>query len=338
MAPAAGSRPPEVASVLGRVVATARRHEMFATDAGVLVSVSGGADSLCLLHALIELRAVLRLGDVSVFHFDHRLRDDSADDARFVGEVADGLEVTVHEAHADDAPAKGDSVEDWAHRARSAALAEALEASGAAVAAVGHTRDDRAETVLLAAIRGGGAEALAGIRPVSGRVVRPLIDLARSETESFCAALDLRPRDDPSNADTSLLRNALRLEAIPALERVTGRDVKAPLARTSELLREDAIELARLSAAAFDQIVEEQEDGFAIDAEALMGLPVAMASRIARDVLYRAGTLPSAELVDALLDLGAGRPGRRRDLPGHSTATRDREYVHVPRSSPGGRS
>ena len=81
---------------------------------------------------------------------------------------------------------------------------------------------------------------MGGIPPVSGPLVRPLLDVTRDEVEAFCRALGLRPRRDPMNEDTALLRNAIRLEAIPAIERATGREVRDTFARTAGLLREDA--------------------------------------------------------------------------------------------------
>jgi tRNA(Ile)-lysidine synthase len=330
-------RPTAFAALLGRVSATVRRHQMFLPGESVIVAVSGGPDSTCMLRVLEDLRGLFQI-ELMVFHFDHHLREDSNVDAAYVREQAEAHGMAFHLREAVDAPAKGDSIEDWAHRARRAALADLLHETGASRAAIGHTRDDRAENVLLAAIRGGGAEALAGIRPVTGPFVRPLIDVTRAEVLACNESLGLTPREDPSNEDTSFLRNALRLEAIPALERATGRDVKAALARTSEHLREDADELQRLAHVAAGALVDEEPEGYAIAAVGLLELPMAIAGRVVRDVIYRAGMMPSAELIDAVLDLAAGRPGRRRDLPGHSTATRDREYVHLPRSSPEGRS
>ncbi len=328
-----GRRPPAVARVLERVTATIREHEMVAPGQTVVASVSGGPDSLCMLSALVELRRLFKI-TLEVFHFDHRLREGSGADADYVRRVSERLKLPFHLRVAGSEPAKGGSVEDWAHRARLGSLALVLRDTGADRAAIAHTRDDQAETVLLAAIRGGGLDAMAGIRPVHGPHIRPLIDVTRDEVEAFCRSLRLRPRVDPTNRDTRLLRNAVRLKAIPDIERATGREIREALARTAGLLREDADELQRLAVAAEDELVEEREEGFGLPAAPLLALPRAVSSRVARAVLYRAGYLPTAEMIDALLDLAAGRPGRRRDLPGPSTATRAQGYVLLPRTSP----
>ncbi|MEX0992261.1 MAG: tRNA lysidine(34) synthetase TilS [Actinomycetota bacterium] len=328
-----GRRPPSVARVLERVTATIRDHEMVAPGQAVVASVSGGPDSLCMVYALHELRRLLKV-TIEVFHFDHRLREGSGADADYVRRVAERLKVPFHLRVAGSEPARGESVEDWAHRARFGALALVLRDVGADRAAIAHTRDDQAETVLLAAIRGGGLDAMAGIRPMHGPYIRPLIDVTRVEVETFCRSLRLRPRADPTNRDTRLLRNAIRLKAIPDIERATRREVRDSLARTAGLLRDDADELQRLALAAEGDLVEERAEGFALATTRLLALPRAVSSRVVRAILYRAGYLPSAEMVDALLDLAAGRPGRRRDLPGPSTATRERGYVLLPRTSP----
>jgi len=326
-------RPPAVARVLERVKATARTHQMFLPGEAVLVAVSGGPDSVCLLHALVELRRLFRI-DPGVFHFDHRLRPDSAEDAGYVRRTADRLRLPFFLRSAETRPDHGESVEDWAHRARLGGLALAMREAGAARGALAHTADDQAETVLLALIRGGGLDAVAGIRPAQGPFVRPLIEVSRAEVEAFCRARHLRPRLDPTNRDTRLLRNAVRLKVLPALERAVGRDVRPTLARSAALLRRDADELERRATEALVELLEEEPEGVRLPATALDTLPVAISSRVARAAVYRCGAVPTQDDVDGILDLAAGRPGRRRDLTGGLLAARDREYVSISRTSP----
>jgi len=326
-------RSPAVARVLERVTATVREHELLLPGETVAVAVSGGPDSTCLLHALFDLRRLLRIR-LLVFHFDHRLRPGSAEDATYVRRTAERLGLPFRSAEAATHPEPGESVEDWARRARYAALALAMREAGATKGATGHTLDDQAETVLLALLRGGGLDAVAGIAPVQGGVVRPLLEVTRDEVEAFCRSKRLRPREDPTNRDTRLLRNAIRLKVLPMLEREAGRDVRATLARTARVLRRDAELLRRLATEAAVELLEETPDGVRLPAAALVSLPVSIGARVARDAMYRCGVVPSAEDVDALLDLARGRPGRRRDLTAGSTAMRSREYVSVSRTSP----
>ena len=326
-------RPPAVARVLERVTATVREHEMFLPNQVVMVSVSGGPDSVCLLESLVRLRRLLKVR-LEVFHFDHRLRRDSALDARYVERVAARHALPFHLRAAPSAPAKGESVEAWARDRRLFAIAEVMRETGAARIAIGHTMDDQAETVLIGLVTGSGIRGLGGIAPVTGTWVNPLIDVSRDEVVAFCRALHLRPRVDPTNADTRFLRNAIRLRGLPALERATGRSLRDPLVRTAAGLREDAEELMRQAAAVSGDVAEETADGVDLRAVRLLDLPRAIAGRVVANAVYACGVPCARSDVLAVLDLAAGRPGRRRDLSSGLKARRGREYVHVSRPSP----
>ena len=298
----------------------------------MLVAVSGGPDSVCLLHTLHMLRRLFRI-KLEVFHFDHRLRPDSAKDAAYVHRLASKLHVPVHLAKAESKPPKGESVEAWARSVRSEAANQIRREQGFSAVALGHTLDDQAETLLLAMLRGGGLHFVAGMSP-NDRVfsVRPLLEIRRAEVEAFDRALHLRPRRDPTNRDRRLLRNAIRLDVIPALERATDRDVRSTLARTASLLRTDADELMRQAVAAFGSIAGPQDHGYLIDVDRLTELPGAIAGRVVELAMWQSGVRPELETIRAVLDLARGRPGRRIDLMGGFTAAREREYIRL--SSP----
>jgi len=316
---------------------------MFLPGDVVFVSVSGCPDSVCLLYSLLYLRTLFRIR-LEVFHFDHRLRPDSALDGVYVARLAERLRVPFHLRSADDAPAKGVSVEAWATVARTNAANDVRRAIGAQTLAEGHTLDDQAETVLMNLIRGGGLEAVGGIWPGGtkhGRsaLAQPLLELDRAEVEAVGRALHLRPRVDPTNRDTRQLRNAIRLRVIPAIERATGREVKRPIARSADLLREDRWELDASAVHAFEKVVTGQSEELRFDVAGLVALPEPIATRVVRLALYRImGSEDAApwtrEAVGSILDLARGRPGRRRDLPNGSTARREREYVSLSRTSP----
>jgi tRNA(Ile)-lysidine synthase len=323
-------RPPAVARVLERVTATVREHDMLRPGDLVLVCVSGGPDSVCLLHALWHLRRLLRIR-LAVFHFDHRLREGAEPDARYVRGLAARLEVPFHLRVAHDRPARGTSTEDWARTARMRAAAEVRTQIGATRLADGHTRDDQAETVLMGLVLGWGLSGMGGIEPVQGLLVRPLLDVTREEVEACCRALRLRPRRDPTNDDTSLLRNAIRLEAIPAIERSTGRRVRDTFARTAGLLRQDADALWQEACELADEHVDAEPGAFRVRPAALEDLTRPMASRVVRRAFQLADLAWTEDSIDAVLDLADGRPGRRRDLVLGSRAERDRLFVRVTR-------
>lgn len=328
------ARPPAVARVLQRVTATVREHEMFVSGEAVLVAVSGGPDSTCLLYSLHALRRLFKI-KLEVFHLDHRLRPDSPKDAAYVARLAERLKLRFHLRSVEDGstPRKGESIEHWGRAMRIYYASQVRRETAAMHIAEGHTLDDQAETLLIALVRGGGLEALGGIRPSLGYEVQPLIDVTREEVEAFCRALHLRPRDDPTNRDTRLLRNGIRLRGIPALERATGRELKRSLARTAELLRQDERELSRIAFRAGEELVEDTPEGVRLEAADLLTLSPAIASRVVRRAIYATKVLPTLEAVGAVLDLADGRPGRRRDLPNGLKARRERGYVLLSRAA-----
>ena len=333
--------PRAVGRVLERVTATTRRHEMFARGETVLVACSGGPDSVCLLHALHRLRRLLRIR-LAVFHFDHRLRDGSADDAAYVERQAGRLGLPFALREATDQPGRGESVEAWARYARYAALTEAAADTGATRAAVGHTLDDQAETVLLGLVRGGGVEAVAGMPavgtapPLGFPIVRPLLEVTRDEVLGFCRALRLRPREDPSNLDRRFLRNRLRHEVLPVLEASLDRNVKATVARIAENVRADVGYLDAVASRVARAVTTVGEGEVLLDAARLSALPEPIGLRVVRDAVRVAAAAATPQEADAasthlraVVDLARGRSGRRVDLPGGLLAARTREYVRV---------
>jgi tRNA(Ile)-lysidine synthetase-like protein len=330
-------RPPAVTRVLTQVTATVRTRELLEPGALVLAAVSGGPDSLCLLYSLWYLRRLLKIR-VEVFHFDHRLRPDSAKDGAYVRGVSERLGLPFHLREAEGRPKKGESIEAWATFARMNGGNDVRREIGAVALAEGHTLDDQAETVLLNLVRGSGLDGLSGISPggPSSAIVQPLIDVPHADVEAFCRALHLRPRRDPMNRDRRHLRVAIRLELLPKLEAAVGRGAKATLARTADNVRVDRDELFAATIAAAEDIVEGTRGGeVRFHAANLRALSPAMARRVVRLGVYNAlGTddIPFTQAaIDAVVDLAGGRPGRRRDLPNGRVGRRTRTHVVVTR-------
>lgn len=246
---------PGVAAFVAAVRDTIARRGMDVSG-GVLAAVSGGPDSVAMLAALHRLGVALE-----VAHFDHGVREGSADDAAYVEGLAGRLGLPVHLGRPPSGAVRarpGESPEEALRRERLAFLEETARSHGLASIATGHTRDDQAETVLMRLVAGAGRRGLSGIPPVRGPYIRPLIDLGRADTEAACRALRLRPRRDPTNADPSLLRNAVRAELIPFLAGRFNRRVAEALARAADLLRdEDAL----LDAIAADALEPEAAGG-----------------------------------------------------------------------------
>jgi tRNA(Ile)-lysidine synthase len=223
------------------VLATCRRRHLLAREDRVLVALSGGPDSAALLAAMAALRRAGDLGEVWALHVDHGLRPGSAAEADSCQALCDRLEVPLERARVTVGPG---NLQARARRARYNALRRAAERLGATRIATGHTRTDQAETVLLRLLRGAGARGLAGIPPRRGLVVRPLIDRSRGEVLDFLRKEGLPWLEDPTNRSPRFLRNRVRAELVPLLERL-GPSVERTLARTADLLRDDERALER---------------------------------------------------------------------------------------------
>lgn len=234
--------------IAARVRAYVLHHTLITAGDMVLVAVSGGADSLCLLYVLHALSGELGCR-LHVAHLDHALRPQSAADLPFVAAhaAALGLPCTVERRPvAPLARRQRLSLEAAARRVRYDFLRQVAAACGASSIATGHTRDDQAETLLLHLARGSGLNGLAGMRPRRDDVIRPLLELSHAETSAYCAALELAPREDASNRSRRYRRNRLRHDVLPRLERVQP-GAAANIARSARLLAGDLALIERLA-------------------------------------------------------------------------------------------
>ena len=230
------------------------QHQMIQPKETVLVGVSGGVDSLALLYALHTLRHPLDC-QLHVAHLDHGFREESAGDAVYVAEQADQLGLPISSMRIDVPQQMRDqklSAEVAARRARYQFYECVSERIGATKVALGHHRGDQAETVLMNLLRGAGASGLKGILPVrEGKFIRPLLAFSRKEIEDFAAQLGLQPRCDVTNYQLNYLRNRVRLELIPTLERAYNTNIQNTLNQTAELLQAESDYLEALAYDAF---------------------------------------------------------------------------------------
>jgi len=313
---------------LERVGATIAAHNMIAARDTVLVAISGGADSTALLHALVELRKGRRFR-VRACHVHHGLRGDEADeDAKHAAALALSLKVPFSQHRANVrafARDQGMSVEAAARAVRYQLLEREASSLRASRIATGHTADDQAETVLLNLLRGSGPAGLAGIPPVRGRVIRPLLDVTRAEVEAYCTAHDLQYRLDRSNLDTTFRRNRIRHEILPALREVQPR-VDACLGRLADILRAENEYMVQQTADVLREVGAQRPGEVGVACAPFGLLPKALQRRVLRAAIAKLkGDELDIELerVDALVDLAAsGRTGAVIELPGKVRAER----------------
>lgn len=303
---------------------------MFRPGARVGVAVSGGPDSVCLLHLLHELAPRWDLS-LAVLHLNHQLRGtESAGDEQFVRELAASLELPCFIRSA---PAFRGNLEEAARRARQALFAEARQALSLDCAATGHTRSDQAETVLFRFLRGSGSAGLAGILPVTAeRIVRPLIEIGGHETRAFLGAWGIEAREDSSNAADSFARNRIRRQLLPGLERDWNPALSETLARTAAWARDEEEYWAGVIAASAAELLHETGAGVEMRAPDVAAMPAAKARRFLRHAIARGkGDLRRVgfEHVEQVLELARRAEGYGSvSLPG-LTATRSFEWLRI---------
>ncbi len=306
--------------MLDRVAGIISRYSMIAAGGRVGVAVSGGADSVCLLHLLRDLAPALDLR-LTVLHLNHKLRADESDrDEEFVRNLAAslGYPLMAEALHVADA---GGNLEQAGRRARAGFYHSAIASGLVDVVATGHTSSDQAETVLYRLLRGSGTAGLSAVRPVTDDgLIRPLLDCSHQEVEAYLTQKAIRWREDSSNRDRTFLRNRIRHELLPQLRRDYNPDLPRTLARMAVLAQEDE----EYWSAGIDRL-EASELTFAGEAVLLMcpnllALPKAAARRLLRRAIVRAkGDLRSIDFehVEALLGLASGGEGHGRlQLPG----------------------
>src|SRR5512134_2741612 len=250
--------------------------------ATLVVALSGGPDSVALLDALASLRR--RRGfRVVAAHLDHGLRAGSEQDAEFCAVLCRSLDVPLRADRADvraRAARERGGLEQAARRERYRFLRRVRDEEEAFAIAVAHTRDDQAETLLLRLLRGAGATGLAGMRPRSGDVVRPLLAVSRREVLAHLRERALGWREDPSNADLAHRRNRVRHELLPYLEARFNPGIRKALARTASLLADEAAHVRSEAQALLDRIAREADGTLALDRRPLAeaATPVARAA------------------------------------------------------------
>lgn len=223
-----------------------RRHELIRTGQHVLVAVSGGADSVALLAVLKELARPLKLR-LTVAHLNHKIRGKAADeDARFVRQLARQIRLPFISGAAavpSIARRSGVSLEMAGRRARYKFFEKAALARGCDVVATAHNADDNAENILLMLLRGCGLQGLAGIASCAKigkvKVVRPLLETSRGAIEKFLREQKIAWREDLSNRDFAFMRNRVRHELLPLLEKKYNRGIREALTRLGDVLRSE---------------------------------------------------------------------------------------------------
>ncbi len=270
------------------------RKQLLQPGQRILVGVSGGPDSLCLLDCLHHLGY-----QVLAAHLDHQLRSESSEEALFVQQVAQsyGLETLVERAEIMDSSG---SLEEKARLVRYRFLVQSAKEKGINHIATGHTADDQVETILMHLLRGAGPSGLRGILPLTRMddwigipeaegmiLIRPLLEITRDQTQAHCAAIGLEPREDKSNLDMSFTRNRLRHQLLPLLE-TYNPGIRRVLKRTGQIMAGEAELVAHLVEESWASIIRSRGEGvWSFDVPLFLEQPVALKRALLREAIAR---------------------------------------------------
>lgn len=237
---------------------------MFSPRDKVVVALSGGSDSVGLLHLLLELKELdLR---ITAAHYNHRMRGkESERDAKFCRQISKALKIEFEYGEVGDDDYSGDKrkglSEEAARELRYRFLKNVLEKRGADKIATAHTMNDQAETVIMRVIRGSGSRGLAGIPPVNGNIVRPLIKVTKQEIEAYLKSSHVKWKEDSSNRSLRFRRNRIRLELFPALRDINP-GIDQVLSRSAEILRIESEFIDGCVDRAYGTVVSKQPFGY----------------------------------------------------------------------------
>jgi len=328
-------------TLIDQVRITIKKYNMLEKHDRILVGLSGGPDSIVLLHILSQLRKEYML-DIYIAHLDHKFRgEQSTSDRKFCEDIAgkSGFDIVCEEIDVPKIIKKEKiSPEEAARQARYDFFERVARKKNITKIAVGHTRDDQAETVLMRLIRGSGMLGLGGVAPVKDihgiTVIRPVIEISRSRIDSFIKEFGLEFRHDSSNDDVSFTRNRIRHELFPYLEGKFNPNIKEVLANMAENLRVENEFLEKFARRKFKGMVRKNKSGaIEIDIKKFRKQPEAMRKRIFRSSLEALkGNLRrfTYQHWKEVKDLIESRPGNSIvDLPGDINIVKRKESLLI---------
>ena len=321
---------------LKRVKDTIKHYDMLHKGDRVLVAVSGGADSVCLLEAFLRLREKLSL-EIIAGNMDHGLRGaESGRDSEFVKKLAEnsGLKYVHKKVNLASGGKKNISVEERAREKRYAFLTEAAAGNNCNVIATGHTMDDQAETVLMRIIYGASFAGITGIPPVrfeGGRkIIRPLIRTGRGDILSFLRKTGSKYVEDSTNVDVKFLRNKMRHEILPLLEKYNPA-LKRSLVNLSDTLREDLVFLDAEKKKAIRKHGGGKTGAGRIKIKDIILQPKALRKELFKELFKRAGgnvkKLTYRHWIDMDYFLRAAEKNKSLDFPGRIRVTRTGDEI-----------
>lgn len=309
--------------MLDEVRRTIEEYNLIEKGDKVIVAVSGGPDSVCLLHVLYRLKAEYDL-ELYGAHLNHNLRGIEAQiDAQYVSNLCENLNVLYFVKSVDVsryAEEHGLSLEEAGRILRYDFFKDVAQRANATKIAVAHNENDQAETVLMRLLRGTGLQGLTAMHIKRGKIIRPLLNIDRESIEEYCKTYNLSPRIDKSNLESIYYRNKIRLELIPYLEENYNPNIMSSLVKTAEILKKDFDFIEEKAREVYVELVNNQsEHRLELSIENVQRLHGALQSRIIRlaaeQLLGRQEILEYKHVQDVLELMKKGLTGKRINLP-----------------------
>ena len=288
---------------------TLRQRQILPKNQQLLIAVSGGQDSLCLIKLLLDLQPKWQW-QLGIAHCDHRWRPDSEANANHVEELAKNWQLPFYKVSANQVLNGEAAARQWRYQALSAIA----QSHNYPYIVTGHTQSDRAETLLYNLMRGSGADGLQSltwVRPLTDnlKLVRPLLEITRAQTAQFCQDMQLPVWEDSTNQDLKYARNRIRQELIPYLQQHFNPQVEPALAQTAELLRAEVDYLEKAASALLQEAMEERRLGvgettLCLNRSLLRKAHLALQRRVMRQFLQQTLQMaPSFEQVEKITAL-----------------------------------
>ena len=323
--------------MIDKVFKTIYENNMFDEGDRVVVAVSGGPDSMCLLHILNSIKAELGI-DLVAAHINHGMRGAASDaDEEYVKEFCEKIELPFYSIKVDlnkISKESGMSCEEAGREVRYDFFNKIKTKVGAKKIALAHNANDQAETMLMRLMRGTGIHGLVGIRAVRDAIyVRPILHIDRSEIEQYCEEHNLNARIDKTNLESIYTRNKIRLELIPYIKENFNGDIVASLNRLSDTLKNDSDYLDKCAEEKFKQYCYEDslDKALVIGKEAFLEQEAMLTRIIRRAILWVKGNLLNLEKqhIEYVVSLQKNTTGKKVILPGGIIAKNNYGQIYI---------
>lgn len=268
-------------------IRTIEKYNLIQNGDKIVIGVSGGPDSICLLHILNSIKEKYNL-QLYVAHINHMIRENAKIDEEYVIQFCKEINVPVYVAHIDVlsiAKQQKISTEEAGRNERYKFFDEILEKTASNKIAIAHNSNDKAETVIMNMLRGSGVSGLKGIEPKrDNKYIRPLIEMSRAEIENYCKENNLKTRHDESNDENIYSRNKIRNIVIPYIKREFNENIVNTINRLSEVATEESEYINKIVETEYNNIcVEKKEDEITLDLKKFNNLDLVIKRRL---ILY----------------------------------------------------